>query len=90
MPDPQRQTGYHRRPHSQAGGGAGGGEADDDQIFAASSDTLHSWGNMSYVYIPLQDLKNGRYGIDVELMLKCRLSRFLMLIERSIMRWRLC
>lgn len=33
--------------------------------FNASSNVLYSWDNMTYMYVPLQELQNGHYRIDV-------------------------
>jgi hypothetical protein len=40
-------------------------QSEENQTFESSSDILHSWGNMSYVYVPLEDLRNGHYSMDV-------------------------
>jgi len=34
--------------------------------FEASSDQLYSFSNMSYIFIPLEDLKNGHYSINAQ------------------------
>ncbi|RJE24362.1 hypothetical protein PHISCL_03310 [Aspergillus sclerotialis] len=35
--------------------------------FSASSSTLHSFSNLSYVYVALEDLRNGHYSINLSL-----------------------
>lgn len=35
--------------------------------FAASSDQLHAFSNLSYTAVALRDLKNGHYSLDVQL-----------------------
>ena len=35
--------------------------------FSASSSTLHQFSNLSYVYVALQDLRNGHYSINLNL-----------------------
>ena len=35
--------------------------------FSASSNTLHQFSNLSYVYVALEELRNGHYSIDLSL-----------------------
>ncbi|KAJ3494444.1 hypothetical protein NLG97_g4072 [Lecanicillium saksenae] len=38
-----------------------------EATFKASSNALYSWDNMTYMYVPLQELQNGHYSIDVKI-----------------------
>lgn len=41
-------------------------DSDNSLRFNATSDLYFSWGNMSYVYVPLEGLRNGHYKFDIQ------------------------